>query len=50
MNWKKISLVRWSFVALAKLGLSGKGLVIAVTLWLLIFFLIPFVFIAKISF
>jgi len=36
---------------LARFGLSGRGLVIAVpTLWLLVFFLIPFLVVLKISF
>lgn len=35
---------------LARLGLDGRGLVIAIpTLWLLLFFLIPFLVVAKIS-
>lgn len=35
---------------LGRLGISGRGLVIAIpTLWLLIFFLIPFLVVAKIS-
>jgi len=42
---------QWTARFLAKFGLSGRGLVIAVpTLWLLVFFLIPFVVVLKISF
>jgi putrescine transport system permease protein len=41
---------RWTAGALARLGLSGRGLVIAVPVaWLLIFFLIPFLVVAKIA-
>ncbi|GLQ18316.1 ABC transporter permease subunit [Maritalea porphyrae] len=42
---------QWTAKFLAKFGLSGRGLVIAVpTLWLLVFFLIPFIVVLKISF
>ncbi|MCZ4273175.1 ABC transporter permease subunit [Maritalea porphyrae] len=42
---------QWTARFLARFGLSGKGLVIAVpTLWLLVFFLIPFIVVLKISF
>ncbi|NRA87402.1 MAG: ABC transporter permease subunit [Rhizobiales bacterium] len=41
---------RWTKKLLGKIGFSGRGLVIAVpTIWLLVFFLIPFLVIAKIS-
>lgn len=42
---------QWTAKLLARFGFSGKGLVIAVpTLWLLVFFLIPFIVVLKISF
>ncbi len=42
--------LRWTAAFLQRLGFSGRGLVIAVpTLWLLVFFLIPFFVVAKIS-
>ncbi len=42
--------LRWTANLLQRLGLTGRGLVIAVpTLWLLVFFLIPFLVVAKIS-
>jgi putrescine transport system permease protein len=42
---------RWSSGILKRLGLSGRTLVIAVPwIWLLLFFLIPFVIVLKISF
>ena len=41
---------RWTEAALRRLGLNGRALIIAVpTLWLLVFFLIPFLVVAKIS-
>jgi putrescine transport system permease protein len=41
---------RWTAALLAKLGLSGRSLVIAVpTVWLLVFFLIPFAVVLKLS-
>lgn len=43
--------LRWTANILSRFGFSGRGLVIAVpTIWLLIFFLIPFVVVLKISF
>jgi putrescine transport system permease protein len=42
--------LRWTARGLARLGLDGRGLVIAVPMvWLLVFFLIPFLVVAKIS-
>ena len=42
--------LRWTARALRRVGLDGRGLVIAVPLlWLLVFFLIPFLVVAKIS-
>jgi putrescine transport system permease protein len=42
--------LRWTAAGLRRLGLDGRALVIAVPLvWLLIFFLIPFLVVAKIS-
>ncbi len=47
---ERVPPLRWTAALLARFGLSGRGLVIAVpTLWLLIFFLIPFFVVAKIS-
>ncbi|MFC7703869.1 ABC transporter permease subunit [Plastorhodobacter daqingensis] len=41
---------RWTSAALARIGLSGRALVVAVPLlWLFVFFLIPFLVVAKIS-
>lgn len=41
---------RWTATFLARFGITGRSLVIAIpTLWLLVFFLIPFVVVAKIS-
>ena len=41
---------RWTAALLARLGLRGRSLVIAVPmLWLLVFFLIPFLVVAKLS-
>jgi putrescine transport system permease protein len=43
--------VRWLLTQISRLGFSGKGLVISVPyIWLLLFFLIPFVIVLKISF
>jgi putrescine transport system permease protein len=42
--------LRWTAALLARFGLGGRALVIAVPLlWLLVFFLIPFLVVAKIS-
>jgi putrescine transport system permease protein len=42
--------LRWTAALLRRLGLGGRGLVIAVPLvWLLVFFLIPFLVVAKLS-
>jgi putrescine transport system permease protein len=42
---------RWSSDVLRRLGVTGRGVVIAIPwLWLLFFFLIPFVIVLKISF
>ncbi len=42
--------LRWTAVGLRRLGIDGRALVIAVPLmWLLVFFLIPFLVVAKIS-
>ncbi len=42
--------LRWTQAGLARLGLTGRALVVAVPLlWLLVFFLIPFLVVAKIS-
>ncbi len=43
--------VRWLLNGVSRFGFSGKGIVISVPyLWLLLFFLIPFVIVLKISF
>jgi putrescine transport system permease protein len=43
--------LRWTSRGLARLGLRGRGLVVAVpVLWLLVFFLVPFGVVAAISF
>ncbi len=43
--------VRWLLTQVGRFGFSGRGLVISVPyLWLLLFFLIPFVIVLKISF
>jgi len=43
--------LRWTAHILSRFGLTGRALVIAVpTLWLLVFFLIPFAVVLKISF
>ena len=42
--------LRWTAAGLRRLGLHGRGLVVAVPLvWLLVFFLVPFLVVAKIS-
>ncbi len=47
---ERVPPLRWTAAVLRWLGLDGRGLVIAVPLfWLLIFFLIPFLVVAKIS-
>jgi putrescine transport system permease protein len=47
---ERVPPLRWTAAILGALGLHGRGLVIAVPLlWLLIFFLIPFLVVAKIS-
>ena len=47
---ERVPPLRWTAALLRRLGLDGRGLVIAVPLlWLLIFFLIPFLVVAKIS-
>ena len=47
---ERVAPLRWTALALRRLGFAGRGLVIAVpVVWLLIFFLIPFVVVAKIS-
>ena len=43
-------LVQWTVAALSRLGVTGRGVVIALPyFWLLLFFLIPFVIVLKIS-
>jgi len=47
---ERIPPLRWTAALLKRLGLGGRSLVIAVpTLWLLVFFLIPFAVVLKIS-
>ncbi|MFO1142030.1 MAG: ABC transporter permease subunit [Amaricoccus sp.] len=47
---ERVPPLRWTARALARAGLDGKGLVIAVpVIWLVVFFLIPFLVVAKIS-
>ena len=47
---ERVPPLRWTAGLLRWLGLDGRGLVIAVPLlWLLVFFLIPFLVVAKIS-
>ncbi|MFO1208510.1 MAG: ABC transporter permease subunit [Amaricoccus sp.] len=47
---ERVPPLRWTARALAWAGLDGRGLVIAVpVLWLVVFFLIPFLVVAKIS-
>lgn len=44
------ALWRWTAAPLTRIGVTGRGLVIMVPLlWLLVFFLVPFVVVAKIS-
>ncbi len=46
----RVAPLRWTARGLKWLGLDGRGLVVAVpVLWLLVFFLIPFLVVAKIS-
>ena len=50
-TFERVPPLRWTANLLARLGLNGRALVIAVpTLWLLVFFLIPFIVVLKISF
>ncbi|PJN96555.1 putrescine ABC transporter permease PotH [Amaricoccus sp. HAR-UPW-R2A-40] len=47
---ERVPLLRWTADLLRRIGLDGPGLVIAVpVVWLLVFFLIPFLVVAKIS-
>jgi putrescine transport system permease protein len=47
---ERVPPLRWTAAALRRIGLDGRALVIAVPfLWLLVFFLIPFLVVAKIS-
>jgi putrescine transport system permease protein len=47
---ERVAPLRWTAGLLQRLGLHGRGLVIAVpVLWLLVFFLVPFLVVAKIS-
>jgi putrescine transport system permease protein len=47
---ERVPPLRWTAALLRRLGLDGRGVVIAVPLlWLLVFFLIPFLVVAKIS-
>jgi putrescine transport system permease protein len=47
---ERVPPLRWTAAGLRRLGIGGRGLVIAVPMvWLLIFFLIPFLVVAKIS-
>ena len=47
---ERVPPLRWTQTLLARLGLRGRALVVAVPLlWLLVFFLIPFLVVAKIS-
>lgn len=47
---ERVPPLRWTASLLQRLGLHGRGLVIAVPLlWLLVFFLIPFLVVGKIS-
>ncbi len=48
---ERVPPLRWTANLLSRFGFTGRGLVIAVpTLWLLVFFLIPFAVVLKISF
>lgn len=47
---ERVAPLRWTAAGLRRLGLEGRALVVAVPLvWLLIFFLIPFLVVAKLS-
>lgn len=47
---ERMAPLRWTADLLRRVGLHGRGLVIAVpVLWLLVFFLVPFLVVAKIS-
>lgn len=47
---ERVPPLRWTADLLRRIGLDGPGLVIAVpVVWLLVFFLIPFLVVAKIS-
>ena len=47
---ERVPPLRWTAWLLRKVGLDGRGLVVAIPLvWLLVFFLIPFLVVAKIS-
>lgn len=47
---ERIPPLRWTAALLRRLGLGGRGIVVAVPmLWLLVFFLIPFLVVAKLS-
>ncbi len=47
----QLGLYRWFFALASKIGISGRGLTIAVPyIWLLLFFLLPFTIVFKISF
>jgi putrescine transport system permease protein len=47
---ERVPPLRWTSAVLRRLGLDGRGLVVAVpVLWLLVFFLIPFLVVAKLS-
>jgi putrescine transport system permease protein len=47
---ERVAPLRWTATLLRRLGLDGRGLVIAVpVLWLLVFFLVPFLVVAKLS-
>jgi putrescine transport system permease protein len=49
--WMETPTGRWSAGVLRRLGITGRGIVIAIPwVWLLLFFLIPFVIVLKISF
>ena len=42
--------LRWTAAAVRRLGITGRGVLIAVpTIWLFVFFLVPFLVVAKIS-
>ena len=47
---ERVPPLRWTAALLRRLGLDGRGLVVAVPLvWLLVFFLVPFLVVAKLS-